>query len=94
LIDLVDPRAEPGTAAEPYDRALDSTVARPVVGVFVNRFPGSEAFGACLGTSIAALLPSAEVRQFAKADASQVASAQVLDTIAAECHAVITLYGH
>jgi len=65
LIELVDPRAAPGTAAEPYDLALDSTVARPVVGVFVNRFPGSEAFGACLGTSIAALLPSAELRQFA-----------------------------
>ena len=91
---FLDPRAEPGLPAEPYVLRLDPAVEQPVIGFLANRFPGSVEFAGHLGDALAKLLPTAEMRQYAKDDASQRASDQLLDGIAAECHAVITLYGH
>jgi hypothetical protein len=92
-VEFLDPRADPGTAVEPYALSLD--LAQPVtIGLLANGFPDSVAFLDHVGAVLAAALPAATFRRYDKGNASAVASDQLLDGITAECRAVVTAYGH
>ena len=93
-VEYLDPRAEPGRAAEPYDLALDPGEGPVEVGLLANGFPDSAAFLDQVEKALAEALPGAAFRRYDKGDASTPASDQLLDGIAAECRAVVTAYGH
>jgi hypothetical protein len=60
---FVDPRAQPVTAAEPYELRWDrGEGAPPTVGILVNNFPDSPLFGDLLQQAIVARLPGSTVR--------------------------------
>ena len=94
-VEYLDPRSEPGLPESPYTLRFDAQAERPVlIGLFANGFPDSVAFLGHVERALQGLLPHAKFRTWNKGNASVVASDQVLDGIAEECHAVVTAYGH
>jgi hypothetical protein len=88
-----DPRAEPLIPAEPYRLKADLSV--PVtVGLLANGFPDSAVFLEAVAAALAAALPGAEFKHYAKANASIPASDETLELIVSECGAVVSAYGH
>jgi hypothetical protein len=93
-IEFVDPRAEPGTPVEPYLLGVDLTTGGAHVGLLANGFPDSVAFLDHVGAALAEELPGVTFHRYDKGDASSVVSDEMLDTIVAECRAVVAAYGH
>lgn len=93
VVEMVDPRAEPGTPVEPYELSVplgeDLTV-----GLLANGFPDSVAFLDRVGEALAEAVPGLRLARYDKGDASSVASEEMLDSIVAECRAVVAAYGH
>lgn len=78
---------------DPYRLAAD--LDGPLtVGLLANGFPDSVAFLDQVEASMREALPHLSWRRYDKGDASAIASDQLIDGIAAECHAVVTAYGH
>lgn len=92
-VELHDPRGEQARAPEPYELAVPLTEGT-VVGLLANGFPDSVAFVERVGEALAAIRPGVELRLWDKGDASRPAPGELLDTIAAECRAVVAAYGH
>lgn len=92
-LEFIDPRGETRVAAEPYlpRHALDDAVT---IGLLANGFPDSVAFLDAVETALAAELPCAGFRRYAKPGASAPATPELVETIAAECDALVTAYGH
>lgn len=94
MIDFLDPRAEPGTPVEPFSLSIDLTDGATDIGLLANGFPGSVAFLDHVAAALAEALPGATFHRYDKGDASTVVSDEMLDTIVAECRAVVAAYGH
>jgi hypothetical protein len=94
-VEFVDPRAATTVEVEPYDLALPPGCTDVVVGVLANGFPDSERFAEHVAEALRAETGGRwATRLYNKGNASAVAGDQLLDGIAAECHAAVTLYGH
>jgi hypothetical protein len=94
VIEFLDPRADPGTPVQPYSLSIDLTAGAADIGLLANGFPGSAAFLDHVAAAMAETLPGATFSRYDKGDPSSVASDQMLDTIVAECRAVVAAYGH
>ena len=94
MVEFLDPRAEPGTAVEPYTLSIELTDGASDIGLLANGFPGSVAFLDHVAAALADELPNATFHRYDKGDASSVVSDEMLDTIVAECRAVVAAYGH
>jgi len=94
VIEFLDPRAEPGLPADAYDLSIDLVDGPLDVGLLANGFPDSVAFLRQVETALAARLPHLTFHHYNKGDASSVVSDTMLDTIVAECRAVVAAYGH
>ena len=93
-VEYLDPRAAPGAPVERYELTLDTDRIDLTIGMLANGFPDSAAFLDHVATALGKRLPHAAFRAYAKPNASIVADDQLLDAIGAECHAVVTAYGH
>jgi hypothetical protein len=93
---FLDPRAEPGTAAQPYALGLGARLDRPGVrvGMLANGFADSGTFCAVLGEVLLRHLPGATVAQYAKPNPSLVADDALLARAVSENDAVVAVYGH
>jgi hypothetical protein len=94
-VTVLDPRAQPTAAVEPYSARLaaadDNTL---VIGLLANGFPDSEPFMKAVGVALQASVPRIETRFVNKGNASSPATAALVQSMAAEVHAVVTAYGH
>ena len=93
-VTFLDPRAEPGTAVEPYTLVIDVTAGPVTIGLLANGFPDSENFRREIEVVMAEALPRARFKHFNKGNASAVAGAEMLTALAADCDAVVSAYGH
>jgi hypothetical protein len=92
-VQFIDPRAEPGATAESYELSVDIT-SKPTIGLLANGFPDSVRFLDCLEQGLSTKFPGLKINRYNKGNATVVAGDQVLSSIAEECRAVITAYGH
>jgi hypothetical protein len=92
-IQFVDPRGIPSRPVDSYLLALE---LKPdaTVGLLANNFPGSVAFLDELETAIHTQYPLLKTKRYAKPNASDTATATLMNTINDECHGLITAYGH
>jgi hypothetical protein len=92
-ISFHDPRGETRAAAEPY--ACHHALGKgAVIGLLANGFPDSVAFLNAVEVALAETLPDATFRRYQKPGASAPASAELVRTMASECDALVTAYGH
>ena len=94
MIEFVDPRADVGAEAEPYELTVDPTAGPLEIGLVANGFPDSEAFLDLVQKSLAVELPVASFRRYNKGNASSVISDAMLDDVVGSCQAVVAAYGH
>ncbi len=92
-IQFVDPRAKPGAAEEPYELSVNLT-GDQTIGLLANGFPDSVRFLDFVEQGIQATFPKLRINRYNKGDATSIAGDQILSSIADECLAVITAYGH
>ena len=81
-------------APTPYELSADMTEESLSIGLLANGFPDSVEFLDQVEAALAASLPNATFRRYNKRNASAIASDVMLDTIAAECGALVAAYGH
>ncbi len=94
MIQFHDPRSEPGAPVEPYRLTAAPTEAGFEIGLVANGFPDSEPFLDHVEKSLATRLPHAVFRRYNKHNASSVISDEMLESVVAECRAVVAAYGH
>jgi hypothetical protein len=94
MIEFLDPRAEPSTPIEPYELSVDVSAGPITLGLLANGFPDSVHFLAHVEKALARALPRAHFHHYNKGDASAVVTEPMLETIVAECRAVVAAYGH
>ncbi len=94
MVEFLDPRAEPGMPVEPYELSIDVTDEPVTIGLLANGFPDSVNFLDRVEETLAAQVPGATFKRYDKGDASSVVSGDMLDSIVAECKAVVAAYGH
>ncbi len=92
-IRFVDPRGIQAKPADPYDLTV-AVSSETVIGLLANNFHDSVSFLDELEGALKAQYPQIATRRYAKRDASDIASAELLETIRSECHGLITAYGH
>jgi hypothetical protein len=92
-IRFVDPRGVPSRPVDPYVLSLDREGPR-TVGLLANNFPDSVTFLDELEAVMHNSFPTITTRRYAKPNASEVASEQLMATIMSECDGLITAYGH
>jgi hypothetical protein len=93
-IEYLDPRAEPGLAADPYDLRMNSKTHGITIGLLANGFADSALFLEELGVELEKRLPEVSLLAFGKDNATVVADDELLDAITDKCQAVVTAYGH
>ena len=94
VVQFVDPRAEPATPPVPYDLTADLSGEDVTVGLLANGFPDSVAFLDQVEAAMRASHPKLTFLRYDKGNASAIASDDMLDSIVAECSAVVAAYGH
>ncbi len=92
-IKFVDPRAQLGVVEEPYELSVELT-GDQTIGLLANGFPDSVQFLDFVEQGIHERLPMLKINRYNKGDATSIAGDQILSSIAEECRAVITAYGH
>jgi hypothetical protein len=92
-ISFHDPRGETRVAPEPYT-CRHALTGRPVIGLLANGFPDSVVFLDAIEGALAEALPAASFKRYAKPGASVPAKDKLVHTIAGECDALVTAYGH
>jgi hypothetical protein len=93
-IEFLDPRAEPGLMADPYDLRMNTKTAGLTIGLLANGFADSAVFLEELGMNLKKRLPEVSLLAFGKDNATIVAGEALLDSITDNCQAVVTAYGH
>jgi hypothetical protein len=88
-----DPRGRSVAEPEPYDLALDLSRADVTVALVANSYPGCVEFLEHLETALVAQRPSLRFRMYRKPSVSH-ADDGLVDSVAAECGAVVAAYGH
>jgi len=94
MIEFLDPRAQSGTTLESYDLGIDVSQGDIEIGLLANGFPDSVRFLDCVEEALTARLPAARFRRYDKGDPTSVVPDPMLETIVAECRAVVAAYGH
>lgn len=92
-MEFLDPRGVPSREIEPYELAAGLHDG-DTVALFANGFPDSEAFLEHVEKSLSHELPGVNFIRLNKGNASALASAEHLSTIADSCSAVVAAYGH
>lgn len=92
-MEFLDPRGVPSRAVDPYDLTADLRDG-DTVALFANGFPDSMAFLEHVEKSLSHELPGVSFVHLNKGNASALASAEHLSTIADSCSAVVAAYGH
>ena len=92
-IQFHEPRADARKPDQPY-RCRLAQAAEPTLGLLANGFPDSEAFLDAIAAAIMQARPGVRIRRYNKHGASVPAQPDLIDTIVAECDAVVTAYGH
>jgi hypothetical protein len=92
-IDFHDPRGATRVAPESYTCRHDLS-GSPTIGLLANGFPDSVAFLDAVEGALAGALPQASFKRYQKPGASAPAVASIVDSIASECDALVTAYGH
>ncbi len=92
-MEILDPRAEPLAAPEPYTltRALEPGTT---VGLLANGYPDSVAFLDHIEAALTEAFEGLSFKRYDKGNASIVAGEDLLADIERECHALIAAYGH
>src|SRR5258707_927224 len=93
-VGYLNPRGTSPIEHEVYDLRLDPALVSPVIGILANGFIDSVAFAGYLGDAITAAQPGTRIVLENKGDPSTVVGGERLERMAAECNAVIGLYGH
>jgi hypothetical protein len=91
---FVDPRGVPARPADPYSLSTDLSAEGTTVGLLANGFPDSVTFLDELERVLNEQLPAVRTLRYAKPNASDIATDQLLEGITRECRAVVTAYGH
>ncbi|MEM7542802.1 MAG: hypothetical protein AAF384_14645 [Pseudomonadota bacterium] len=92
-ISFHDPRGETRVAPEPYTRKVEKA-GEATIGLLANGFPDSIEFLDAVERALKDALPDAQFKRYEKNNASIPATDEVIDTIAQECDALLTAYGH
>jgi hypothetical protein len=92
-IQFVDPRGVPSRPADPYTLTLSVSQSQ-TIGLLANNFPDSVTFLDELEVVLRESFPHITTRRYAKPNASDVATASLMNTITSECDGLITAYGH
>lgn len=92
-MEILDPRAEPLAAPEPYElaRRLEPGTT---VGLLANGYPDSVAFLDHVAAALDQAFDGLTFRRYDKGNASIVAGDELLSDIAEHCQAVVAAYGH
>ncbi len=88
-----DPRGVTRVTPEAYTCRHDLK-GRPVIGLLANGFPDSVVFLDTVQDALAAAMPAASFKRYAKPGASVPANDKLVHKIADECDALVTAYGH
>jgi hypothetical protein len=91
---VLDPRAAIGVPITPYDLRIGADLSALRVGLLCNGFFDAGNLLTAVGNVICRLLPGAEVRMFARADASTPARPEMIEETTAWSDAVVTAMGH
>ena len=91
-VTFLDPTAEGGIPAEPYELFVDTS--GPIrLGLIANAFTDGTRFMDKLETALATALPQATFRRYQKPNVAPVTDEQI-EAITDECDAVVTAWGH
>lgn len=93
-VEFLDPRADPATPVTPYSLSTDFSKSPVTIGLLANGFPDSVAFLDRLGLALTQELSEIRLRVYDKGDPTASAPNELLESIAAECQAVVGAYGH
>ena len=93
-IRFVDPRGIPARPADPYQLTADLSAPGVTIGLLANNFPDSVTFLDELEKVMNETMPSVRTLRYAKPNASDTATAELLADIVRDCRAVVTAYGH
>ena len=91
---FVDPRGVPAPSLQCYELRADFSAPGFAIGLLANNFPDSVTFLDELEKVLHEQFPAVPTRRYAKPNASDVATDQLLEGITRECRAVVTAYGH
>lgn len=93
MVSFVDPRGVPADATLPYtlEHPLDDGA---VIGLMANGFPDSDTFLDHVANAVSNRLPAVRFERYNKGNASKPADIAMLDSVEADCDAVIAAYGH
>jgi len=95
MIEYLDPRAAVSMATTPYTLGIELAGSNQLtVGMLANGFPDSENFLYLIAEALQANEPGINVVHYNKGNASISASDEMLNSIKAECQALVTAYGH
>jgi hypothetical protein len=91
-VTFLDPAAEEGVDAEPYELFADTS--QPLrLALIANSFPDGTRFMDKLEEVLAELLPTATLRRYQKPNVAPVTEEQI-EAITEECDAVVSAWGH
>jgi hypothetical protein len=96
MIELLDPVAEPGLAADPYTCRFEPR-AGAVIAMVSNSFTDASVFLRDIQAQLVPLFGGVEYRHFDKTHirhSTYPLTAERIAEIAAQCDAVVTAYGH
>ena len=91
---FVDPRGVRAPPLQRYDLSADFSVPKFTIGLLANNFPDSVTFLDELEMVFNERYPAVHTKRYAKPNASDVATDQLIEGITRECRAVVTAYGH
>lgn len=92
-VTYLDPAAEEGTPAEPYELFLDASKPGLTIGLLANSFPDATNFMDCVELELRKLSPSATFLRYQKPSVEPATPAQ-LSEITAACDGMIAAWGH
>ena len=91
-VTFLDPTAEAGKPAEPYELFIDTS--GPIrLGLLANAFPDGVEFMDKLEAELATALPQATFRRYKKPNVAPVTE-DLIEAITEECDAVLAAWGH
>jgi hypothetical protein len=92
-VSYFDPRPDRKLPSETYDQSIDVTVAPVRLGLIANAFPDAERFLRHVERQLQQAAPLVTITHYMKPNTSA-ASASLRGTIAEECDAIVSSYGH
>jgi hypothetical protein len=94
LIEILDPRAEPGAAITPYGLRMDMWAPDLKVGLLSNCFFDASNLLLALGDALLTQLPLIRVQLYESRNASVAAASELIAQVASESDVAVTALGH